>query len=75
VNDLTVAEFYNRSAWPVGTRVKHPTIPALAGVIVKRGGRIWVNRETLPWVRWDGSIDAVQVPWDQLTRTTGGEAQ
>lgn len=60
--------FYRRSSWPVGTIVRHPDNSDLLGNIVKRGGRIWVNRDVLPMVRWHGSIDAVPVEWEQLNR-------
>lgn len=67
-DQITVDEFYARAKYPKGTRVQHPDDPNVRGSIVKKGGQIWVSRDKLPWVRWDGKIDAVQVPWEELIR-------
>lgn len=56
--------FYRIADLAVGTGVVGPN--GERGEIVKRGGRIWVNRHKHPLVRWNGKIDAVPVPWEEI---------
>lgn len=65
---LTPEEFYERTKWPIGTTVRDTQDHSRIGVIVAQGGRIWVNRTKLPYVRWHGIIDAEPVAWDRIER-------
>jgi hypothetical protein len=67
-----VSAFYEKSLWPLGERVIDCDDPSRRGVLVRRVARLWVDRDSKPpMVRWDGKIDAVEIPWDQLHRARG----
>lgn len=66
--ELSPEAFYERTSWPLGTVVADSLDASCRGMIVKRGGRIWANRDRLPLVRWNGRIDAEPVPWHRLEK-------
>lgn len=56
--------FYVASRLSIGERVCDGS---RYGSIVRRAARYWVDANSKPpMVRWDGMVDAVEVPWQLL---------
>jgi hypothetical protein len=67
-------DFYEVSRWKVGERVAHRE-DGRVGVLVQRAAHLYVDRDRkLPQVRWDGRIDAEEVDWRHLERSSAGWA-
>lgn len=61
--------YYSKRSWRLGTVVRRSDDPESRGMLVRRVAAFWVDRDSKPpMVRWNGKLDAVEVPWNELER-------